>query len=165
MEEPVEKQIVKQNFQENNGINIVFNLFLFGLAWNALFSHSARFIRLIYTQALLYSIKIIFSSEKKYFVSVFIFFAGIILAAVRCYILHCVPFSADSPLPTPMPQPASEGSPITRATLDLLVGHENQPDSETSTNKDRDHQQIQHSHHYRHHHPHLPGNHKKKRSS
>ena len=65
---------------------------------------------------------------------------------------------------TPLPQPASEGSPGTRGTLDLLVGHENQPDSDPPTNGDRDHQQIQHSYHHRHH-PHLHDNHKKKRNS
>ncbi|KAI4504734.1 hypothetical protein M0802_000284 [Mischocyttarus mexicanus] len=33
---------------------------------------------------------------------------GIILAAVRCYVLHCVPLPADSPVATPLPPPTNE---------------------------------------------------------
>lgn len=74
--------------------------------------------------------------------------------------------STESPLATPLPQTVSEESPDTRATLDLLVGHENQPDTDTPTNGDRVRQhQNHHRHHQHHHHHHHHDNHKKKRSS
>ena len=88
-------------------------------------------------------------------------FSGIVLAGVRCYVLHCVPLPEESPSTTPLPQPASDESPLARGTLDLLVGHENKPDSETPTNGDHDHhQEITHQHHHQYH-----DNHKKKRIS
>ncbi|KAK0167950.1 hypothetical protein PV327_001799 [Microctonus hyperodae] len=79
---------------------------------------------------------------------------GIALAGVRCYLLHCIPLSTESPIATPVP-PVQSGdqSSVTRGTLDLLVGHENPPAAN---------QMI---HHHHHHHHRQQGNHKKKRSS
>ncbi|XP_043286000.1 uncharacterized protein [Venturia canescens] len=88
---------------------------------------------------------------------------GIILAGVRCYVLHCMPLPADSPVATPLPPPATDQPPVPRGTLDLLVGHQNQP--ETDALMQTEHQQQPHHHHHNHHHNHHHGNHKKKRSS
>ncbi|CAD6215890.1 GSCOCG00000707001-RA-CDS [Cotesia congregata] len=77
---------------------------------------------------------------------------GIILAGVRCYVLHCMPLPTDSPVATPLPPPSTaDQSSVAKGTLDLLVGHENPPETE---------QMIHHHQHHRHH-----GNHKEKRSS
>lgn len=85
---------------------------------------------------------------------------GIVLAAVRCYVLHCMPLPADSPATTPLPAPGPELPP--RGTLDLLVGHQNQPEMDALMHPEHQHQyHHQHLHHHHHHH----GNHKKKRSS
>ncbi|XP_015187460.1 PREDICTED: uncharacterized protein LOC107072216 [Polistes dominula] len=97
---------------------------------------------------------------------------GIILAAVRCYVLHCVPLPADSPIATPLPPSTNEHNHqamVSRGTLDLLVGHQNQPETdalmrtEQQQEQQQQHQQQQYQH-YHHHHQHH-GNHKKKRSS
>ncbi|XP_017879611.1 uncharacterized protein LOC108624669 isoform X2 [Ceratina calcarata] len=86
---------------------------------------------------------------------------GIILQGVRCYALHCVPLPTESPVATPLPvatQTTTElGAALSGGTLDLLVGHQNQP--ETDALMHEQHQQQHHHHHYHHHH------HKKKRSS
>nr|XP_003705726.1 PREDICTED: uncharacterized protein F53A9.9-like [Megachile rotundata] len=84
---------------------------------------------------------------------------GIILAAVRCYVLHCVPLPSESPVATPLPPPANDQTGLSRGTLDLLVGHQNQPETDALMHTDHRHQHHQHHHHHHH------GNHKKKRSS
>ncbi|CAK9834319.1 hypothetical protein ANTRET_LOCUS10867 [Anthophora retusa] len=86
-------------------------------------------------------------------------FSGIILAGVRCYVLHCVPLPNDSPVATPLPPPTTEQSGLPRGTLDLLVGHQNQPETDALMHTEQHHQQYHHHHHHHH------GNHKKKRSS
>ncbi|KOX77502.1 hypothetical protein WN51_09826 [Melipona quadrifasciata] len=91
------------------------------------------------------------SSVSKYEIS-------IILAGVRCYVLHCVPLPSESPVATPLPPPANDQAGLPRGTLDLLVGHQNQPETDALM-----HTEHQHQHHHHHHHHH--GNHKKKRSS
>ncbi|XP_034939893.1 lateral signaling target protein 2 homolog [Chelonus insularis] len=80
---------------------------------------------------------------------------GIVLAGVRCYVLHCIPLP-ESPVATPLPPSnTTDQSSVAKGTLDLLVGHENPPETE---------QMIHHHHHHHHHHRHH-GNHKEKRSS
>lgn len=83
-------------------------------------------------------------------------FLGIILAGVRCYVLHCVPLPSESPVATPLPPPANDQAGLPRGTLDLLVGHQNQPETDALMHTDHHHE-----HHSHHHH----GNNKKKRSS
>ncbi|CAL7935295.1 uncharacterized protein LOC143428340 isoform X2 [Xylocopa sonorina] len=85
---------------------------------------------------------------------------GIILAGVRCYVLHCVPLPTESPVATPLPPPVNDQAGLPRGTLDLLVGHQNQPETDALMHP-TDHQHQHHHHHHHHHH----GNHKKKRSS
>ncbi|XP_078042239.1 uncharacterized protein LOC144472775 [Augochlora pura] len=77
---------------------------------------------------------------------------GIILAGVRCYVLHCVPLPTESPVATSFQPPAAEQAGLPRGTLDLLVGHQNQAEIDT----------LMHQHPH-HHHQHT--NYKKKRSS
>ncbi|XP_025155731.1 uncharacterized protein LOC109504036 [Harpegnathos saltator] len=73
---------------------------------------------------------------------------GFVLAGVRCYVIHCLPFPVESPVATPVPPPTSEPqAQVHKATLDLLVGHQNQPETDAL---------MQHHHH---------NNHRKKRSS
>ncbi|XP_018314692.1 uncharacterized protein [Mycetomoellerius zeteki] len=84
---------------------------------------------------------------------------GFILAGVRCYVLHCVPLPVESPIATPIP-PTSEQAPVVpKGTLDLLVGHQNQPETDALM------QHREHHHHHQHHSYHHHNNHKKKRSS
>ncbi|XP_012285705.1 uncharacterized protein LOC105702604 [Orussus abietinus] len=85
---------------------------------------------------------------------------GIILAGVRCYVLHCVPLPAESPVATPLPPSMPEQVPVSGGTLDLLVGHQNQPETDSLMHSDHHHSHHHHQHHHNHH-----GNHKKKRSS
>ncbi|XP_076246245.1 uncharacterized protein LOC143186454 [Calliopsis andreniformis] len=86
---------------------------------------------------------------------------GIILAAVRCYVLHCVPLPSESPAATPLPPPANDQPALPRGTLDLLASHQNQPETDALMHPEHHHQ---HQHRHHHHHDHH-GNHKKKRSS
>ncbi|XP_076299291.1 uncharacterized protein LOC143218152 isoform X2 [Lasioglossum baleicum] len=79
-------------------------------------------------------------------------FCGIILATIRCYFLHCVPLPSESPVATSFAPPANEPPSLPRGTLDLLVGHPNQPETDA----------LMHHHPHHHHHP---TNYKKKRSS
>ncbi|XP_076636978.1 uncharacterized protein LOC143349526 isoform X2 [Colletes latitarsis] len=84
---------------------------------------------------------------------------GIILAAVRCYVLHCVPLPSESPVATPFPPAATNQPGLPRSTLDLLVGHQNQPETDALMHTEHHHQ------HHHHQHRHYHDNHKKKRSS
>ncbi|XP_015588894.1 uncharacterized protein LOC107264783 [Cephus cinctus] len=79
---------------------------------------------------------------------------GIVLAAVRCYVLHCMPLPAESPVATPVP--AADPENVPRGALDLLAGHANQPEADALM-----HTVYHHHHHHHHHHD----NQKKKRSS
>ncbi|XP_012251040.1 uncharacterized protein LOC105683184 isoform X2 [Athalia rosae] len=88
---------------------------------------------------------------------------GIALAGVRCYVLHCMPLPAISPMATPIP-PVGTDPPARGGTLDLLVGHQNQNHQNTPELDALMHSDHQHHHHH-HHNPHHHGNHKKKRSS
>lgn len=85
-----------------------------------------------------------------------IYVSGVILAGLRCYVVHCVPFPVESPVTTPVPPTTNEQAPAPKSTLDLLVGHENQPESDSLMHREHHHQ-----HHNHHHH----NNHRKKRSS
>ncbi|TGZ52743.1 Uncharacterized protein DBV15_02517 [Temnothorax longispinosus] len=83
---------------------------------------------------------------------------GFILAGVRCYVLHCMPLPAESPVATPIPPPVSEQAPaVPKGTLDLLVGHQSQPETDALVQQ---HREFHHHHQHYHH-----NNHKKKRSS
>ncbi|XP_012057693.1 PREDICTED: uncharacterized protein LOC105620824 [Atta cephalotes] len=85
---------------------------------------------------------------------------GFILAGVRCYVLHCVPLPVESPIATPIPPTTGEQAPVVpKGTLDLLVGHQNQPETDALM------QHREHHHHHQHHSYHHHNNHKKKRSS
>ncbi|XP_032665812.1 uncharacterized protein LOC116841678 [Odontomachus brunneus] len=67
---------------------------------------------------------------------------GFVLAAVRCYVIHCLPFPVESPVATPIPQPTSEPqAAVHKGTLDLLVGHQSQPETDAL---------MQHHHHNNH---------------
>ncbi|XP_070162928.1 uncharacterized protein [Polyergus mexicanus] len=86
---------------------------------------------------------------------------GFIIAGVRCYVLHCIPLPVESPVATPIPPTTSEQAPaVPKDTLDLLVGHQNQPETDALMQHREHHQQ--HHHHHQHHHY---NNHKQKRSS
>ncbi|KMQ95035.1 hypothetical protein RF55_4773 [Lasius niger] len=88
---------------------------------------------------------------------------GVIIAGVRCYMLHCVPLPVESPVATPIPPVATtEQAPpaVPKDTLDLLVGHQNQPETDALM-QHREH----HHHHHQHYNYHHHNNHKKKRSS
>lgn len=86
--------------------------------------------------------------------------SGFILAGVRCYVLHCGPLPVESPVATPIPPPTSEQAPaVAKGTLDLLVGHQSQPETDALM------QHREFHHHHQHHNYHHHNNHKKKRSS
>ncbi|XP_018347289.1 PREDICTED: uncharacterized protein LOC108751551 [Trachymyrmex septentrionalis] len=84
---------------------------------------------------------------------------GFILAGVRCYVLHCVPLPVESPIATPIPPTGEQAPVVPKGTLDLLVGHQNQPETDALM------QHREHHHHHQHHSYHHHNNHKKKRSS
>ncbi|KYN13519.1 hypothetical protein ALC57_14223 [Trachymyrmex cornetzi] len=84
---------------------------------------------------------------------------GFILAGVRCYVLHCVPLPVESPIATPIPPTGEQVPVVPKGTLDLLVGHQNQPETDALM------QHREHHHHHQHHSYHHHNNHKKKRSS
>lgn len=68
-----------------------------------------------------------------------------------------MPLPAESPVATPLPPPsATDQSSVAKGTLDLLVGHENPPETE---------QMIHHHHHHPHHQQRHHANHKEKRTS
>lgn len=85
---------------------------------------------------------------------------GFILAGVRCYVLHCVSLPVESPVATPVPPATSEqAAAAPKGTLDLLVGHQDQPETDALM------QHREHHYHHQHHNHHHHNNHKKKRSS
>jgi len=69
-----------------------------------------------------------------------------------------VSLPVESPVATPVPAATSEqAAAVPKGTLDLLVGHQDQPETDAL---------MQHrEHHYHHQHHHHHNNHKKKRSS
>ncbi|XP_067207544.1 transcription initiation factor TFIID subunit 2-like [Linepithema humile] len=70
-----------------------------------------------------------------------------------------MPLPVESPMATPVPPAANEQTPaVPKGTLDLLVGHQNQPETDALMQQHREH------HHHHQHHSHH-NNHKKKRSS